>query len=180
MNGDFSRYNDYELIYLVNEGVEEVLDLMIWKYSFLIHSRLSYFGVSRSRKDEYYQEGCLTLLKAIKTFDDRHNYPFTKYFDLLLKRRIISLIKKDKVNSIDYIDDFDFLESIEHDSTYVDFEKELLFLSLTPFEEEVYRGFFIDYLTAGDIAYKLDCDSKSVSNAKQRIIKKLKHSLSKQ
>ena len=34
--GDFSKYNDYELLYLIRANVEEARDILFWKYSFLI------------------------------------------------------------------------------------------------------------------------------------------------
>ena len=68
--GDFYKYNDYELLYLVRTNVEEAREILFWKYSFLIRSRINRLGVPRIYWDDYYQEGCLMLHKAIKIYDE--------------------------------------------------------------------------------------------------------------
>ena len=50
--GDFSKYNDYELLYLIRANVEEARDILFWKYSFLIKSRINRLGVPRLYWDE--------------------------------------------------------------------------------------------------------------------------------
>ena len=83
--GDFSKYNDYELLYLIRANVEEARDILFWKYSFLIKSRINRLGVPRLYWDDYYQEGCLMLHRAIKIYDEGSRMSFTKFFELLLK-----------------------------------------------------------------------------------------------
>lgn len=172
MTGDFSRYNDYELIYLVNTGVEEALDVMIWKYSYLIKARISNYNVPNQYKEEYYQEGLLMLLKAINTFDDSQHIPFTTYFDILLKRRFATLLRKMSTEKFDYLDDLDVIAQTE--SSDLSFKEELNKAQFTPFEQAIYDGFFVNNLSCKQISNMLEASPKSVSNAKQRVLKKLR------
>ena len=79
---DFRVYNDYELIYLVRTNVEEAKEILFWKYSFLIKSRIYRLGVPKIFWDDYYQEGCLTLHRAIKIFDENSMMTFTNFFEM--------------------------------------------------------------------------------------------------
>ena len=77
--GDFRVYNDYELIYLIRMNIDEAKDILFWKYSFLIKSRIYRLGVPKIFWDDYYQEGCLTLHRAIKIFDENSMMTFTNF-----------------------------------------------------------------------------------------------------
>ena len=115
MYGDFRKYNDYELLYLVKINVEEAKEILFWKYSFLIKSRIYKMGVPQFLWDDYFQEGCLMLHKAIRIYDESSQMTFTGFFELLLKRKIITLLKKDlKIISNEQYDDFEEFPDFEN------------------------------------------------------------------
>ena len=61
------------------------------------------------------------LHRAIKIYDEGSRMSFTKFFELLLKRRIITLLRKDlKEFQVEKMEDFDEYPSyvIEHDTYY--------------------------------------------------------------
>lgn len=177
--GDFKKYNDYELLYLIRANVEEAREVLFWKYSFLIKSRIHRLGVPRLYWDDYYQEGCLMLHRAIKIYDEDSKMSFTKFFELLLKRRIITLLRKDlKEIEVEKIDDFD-----EYPCYTVDHHAEALLEScecgLTDMEKIAYDRVIMHNEKIDNVAKELGISSKSLSNAKQRALKKIKKELNK-
>ncbi len=177
MMGDFSYYNDYELLYLVRANIDEAREILIWKYSFLIKATIHKMKVPMKDWDDFYQEGCLVLLLTIRIYDDHHRMSFTNFFNLLLRRKFITLLKREHLNN-----SYDINEGLDYNvkPKYCDDVYYLLEEShneLSELEQSVYRAFFIEGLKVEMIAKKLDIDAKSVSNAKVRIIKKLKNKL---
>lgn len=177
--GDFSKYNDYELLYLVRCNVEEAREILFWKYSFLIKSRINRLGVPRLYWDDYYQEGCLMLHKAIKIYDENSKMSFTKFFELLLKRRIITLLRKDlKESEIEKFEDFDEYPNLieENNVTYL---FETVENSLSEMEKIAYERLIMCNEKVENVAKELGINPKSLSNAKQRTLKKIKKEINK-
>ncbi len=177
--GDFSKYNDYELLYLIKQNNDEAKEILFWKYGFLIRSRICRLGVPRLYWDDYYQEGCLMLHRAIKMYDENSKKSFTKFFEMLLHRRIVTLLRKDlKDKEIEKIDDFDEYP------LYV-FEDKLEILlegyecGLSEMEQLAYDRIVVGKEKIENVAKELGVNSKSLSNAKQRAIKKIKKEINK-
>ena len=88
------QYNDYELLYLMNEFDEEAEKILIEKYSVLIRFRIYKFKVKDRYIDDFMQEGLYMLLIAAKTYNEMSDKTFTKYFDLILQRKFQRLIER--------------------------------------------------------------------------------------
>lgn len=175
--GDFKRYNDYELLYLIRENIEEAKEILFWKYSFLIKSRIYKLHIPTHLWDDFYQEGCIMLCKAIKIYDENSKMSFTNFFDLLLKRRILTLIRKESnylkcesIYNLDEIVDFN-----NNTSKLMIFEDDLNYLSA--FEKVVYQKAIINGERIDNLARELNVSTKSISNAKHRIVKKMKNKI---
>jgi RNA polymerase sigma factor (sigma-70 family) len=176
--GDFRVYNDYELIYLIRMNIDEAKDILFWKYSFLIKSRIYRLGVPKIFWDDYYQEGCLTLHRAIKIFDENSMMTFTNFFEMLLKRRISALLRKDlKEFKNEVFDDFDDYPASNNDSC--DKLLEVSECGLTDLEKLVYERIIIYNEKVDVVATELGVSSKSISNAKQRALKKIRQEMNK-
>ena len=177
--GDFYKYNDYELLYLVRTNVEEAREILFWKYSFLIKSRINRLGVPRIYWDDYYQEGCLMLHKAIKIYDENSKKSFTKFFELLLNRRILTLLRKDlKEYEIEKFEDFDeYPNLIEENNVSYLFESVLS--ELSEIEKIAYERLIMCHEKVEKVARELGINPKSLSNAKQRTLKKIKKEINK-
>lgn len=177
--GDFYKYNDYELLYLVRTNVEEAREILFWKYSFLIKSRINRLGVPRIYWDDYYQEGCLMLHKAIKIYDENSKKSFTKFFELLLNRRILTLLRKDlKEYEIEKFEDFDeYPNLIEENNVSYLFESVLS--ELSEIEKIAYERLIMCNEKVEKVAKELGINPKSLSNAKQRTLKKIKKEINK-
>ena len=79
---------------MIEEGNEVARDIMLEKYHNLIRSKIYRFNIHRSQHEDFYQEGCLSLLDAIRKFDPKFNKTFTRFFELLLVRKFLTLLKK--------------------------------------------------------------------------------------
>mgnify|MGYP000909807808 FL=1 len=95
------QYNDFELLYLIRENCDIALDIMFQKYIPLINARIKTFHIKKRNRDDFFQEGLICLHKAISTFREDKNKTFTRYFDLILQRRFIQILKKENKNFYD-------------------------------------------------------------------------------
>lgn len=173
--GDFSKYNDYELLYLVRENIDEAREILLWKYSFLIKSRIYKYNVPSNYWDDFYQEGLIMLYKAIRIFDDNSKMSFTNFFELLLKRRILTLLRKIKNDLLcektDNFDDIMYIQEEKELGYYVDEGVE----ELSEFEKHVFNKIILSGYKIEQLSKELGVSSKSISNAKQRVLKKIKN-----
>lgn len=177
--GDFYKYNDYELLYLVRTNVEEAREILFWKYSFLIKSRINRLGVPRIYWDDYYQEGCLMLHKAIKIYDENSKKSFTKFFELLLNRRILTLLRKDlKEYEIEKFEDFDEYPNLIEENN-INYLFESVLSELSEIEKIAYERLIMCHEKVEKVARELGINPKSLSNAKQRTLKKIKKEINK-
>ncbi len=166
------RYNDYELLYMISEESEEALEIMVNKYSVLIHSRLKKFRIQNNYLDDYYQEGLIVLFEAIKKYKTDSPMSFTNFFDLLLQRRIMDLLRKNKKyfeNNL-LVEEVEVVEIYNANNTNNNEEKILKLIDkLSSFEQEVFKLKYKENLKASQIAKKLGADLKSVYGAHDRI-----------
>lgn len=118
----YYNYNDYELIYLIQNGVEEALKELYNKYSHLLYK---FYYQQENRyisKGDFLQEGYMVLQKALETYNEQKCISFYTYFSICLKRkipRINSLNLEQSKNTLDYIKDNNGYSNI----TYVIFKE---------------------------------------------------------
>ncbi|MCR5706473.1 MAG: sigma-70 family RNA polymerase sigma factor [Acholeplasmatales bacterium] len=92
----FVNYNDYELLYLINdEGSEQAFDILYKKYDFFIKNLVRKYMFDSDKRDDLYQEGLLVLLKCIYSFREDANVSFYSYLYVSLNRRFSVLKKRD-------------------------------------------------------------------------------------
>lgn len=163
------KYNDHELLYLITENDEYSLITLFKKYDPLIKARLSSLKINESYYDDYYQEALMILYDCINRYDCRYKKTFNKYFDETLRRRLIDLIRKEKnyfltikVDKLDMIYEENKLEGLEIES-----------IKLSEFEKHIYNLRYVRLYKIGQISNLLNCDSKKVYNAINRIKDKI-------
>lgn len=89
--------NDYEIIYLIKyDHDEHALAFMLKKYERLIWKKIHHMYVGEEDKIDFFQESLILLHKAVQTFDESFNKSFTRYFELILVRKLIALRKETK------------------------------------------------------------------------------------
>ena len=166
------RYNDNELLYLIGENNDDAKDILISKYKPLVLKYIKKNLIKQEEFDDYYQEGMLCLIKAINTYNEMYSYSFNSYFELILKRKFIDLIKKKKSQeSISYSDELeeyvvDYLSIINDDRNNFIEENNV---KLSKFELLVYQYKCIECLKPAKIAKILEKDIKQIYDAINRI-----------
>ncbi len=170
---NFSNYNDYELLYYARDYNEEAYNILFWKYSFLINSKIKKFNVPYLYKEDFYQEGCIILHKAIRIFDCESKMRFTTFFELLLTRHYINLMTKlgktFRNDLKESLDDYSYTE--ETNDIYLLKEESYNFSEL---ESLVYNLYFIKTWNIEDIVKEFNIEPKSLYNTKQRVAKKIR------
>ncbi len=105
----FVNYNDYELLYLINdEGSEQAFHILYEKYDFLIKTIISKYMCKSDKRQDLYQEGLIILNKCINTFREDANVSFYSYFIVSLNRRFSYLKRDDYYCENIFIDNFEF------------------------------------------------------------------------
>ena len=170
--GDLFKYNDYELLYLARQNNQEGKNILIEKYSILVRSRMKLLNVPKSLYDDYLQEGLLMIEEAIKIYDTDSQMSFTNFLDMLIKRRFITLLRKDRKMIV--VDD-DYYENLidnnEEDKTLQLAED---CYDFSPLERDVYYLYYIKKINVKTISIVLNQSSRTISNTKQRILYKIK------
>lgn len=166
------QYNDFELLYMIEEESIEAQEIMIKKYSSLIYTRLKKFRIKENYIDDYYQEGLLVLHQAIKKYDSDSLMSFTNFFDLMLQRRIIDLLRKNKKYFEENVlkEDVDIVVAYEPVNKLI-FEEKInkLFEKLSDLEKEIFILKYKENMKAKEIAKHLKIDLKRVYSAHDRI-----------
>ncbi len=166
------QYNDFELLYMIEENSSEALDIMINKYSSLIYSRIKKFKIKENYIDDYYQEGLLVLYQAIHKYDLESPMSFTNFFDLLLQRKFIDLLRKNKKYFEENIikEDVDIVVTYEPVNELI-FEEQisLLINKLSKLEKEIFLLKYKENMKAREISKHLNIDLKKVYSAHDRI-----------
>ena len=182
------QYNDYELLYLIYEGDEEALGIIFKKYDPLIKKKLYDFKIKNSLYDDFYQEGLIVLYVAVKTYNPSFNKTFTKYFELLLSRRIMTLLRdmkkehekvvviesdvlKDSSESFNYSDKM-LSDNANHDILLKDNNIPSSMLTLA--ERDVLAMRYFKGKSSKEIADELNIDVKKVYNALYQAKKKIR------
>lgn len=162
--------NDYELIYLYRTTKsEEVISLIFQKYKPLIWRNIHKFYIPSKDQDDFFQESLMTLLDCVYSFDESRNKTFTKYFELVLYRKFITL--KDKSSKYLLIEK---PELIQESYTPVYNHINIDDLNFSELEKEIYNMYFELHLTIDSIAHKLGKEKKSIKNTIYRIKVKVK------
>lgn len=163
------RYNDNELLYLINDHSEEAYDILNNKYRPLILSKIKQYNLLKKEAEEYYSEGIICINKAIRTYDSSYYLSFNKYLDLILNRKFIDLNKKRQKNQrIVYLDTIDeYLINTQNEMFINEID-----LNLSTFEEKIYQMRFINEQKPREIAKILDCNIKRIYDTIDRIRRK--------
>lgn len=119
------------------------------------------------------------LYRAIRIYDENSKMSFTKFFELLLKRRIFTLLRKDlKEYQIEKVEDFDDYPNLINENNDV-LLSEYSDYNLSDMEKIAYERLIICNEKVENVARELGINPKSLSNAKQRTLRKIKKEINK-
>ncbi len=165
------QYNDSELLYLMYEDCEIALGILFNKYSNLIKKRLSDFRIHAKNYDDFYQEGLMMLYKAFYTYNPYLGKSFNKYFDMILQRKIIAILRHERhyYYEVSLVEDACFLLKEEENQM-----EDKLELSLSSEEELVFDLKYHQGKPAREIACFLNLDIKKTYNILYALKQKLR------
>ncbi|XFA98236.1 hypothetical protein ACAG96_05010 [Candidatus Izemoplasma sp. B36] len=173
----FRNYNDYEIVNLIKQGNEEAFDFMVSKYEYFIAKKIRKFNLTKNYEDMV-QESLMVLYKSIMRFDSSYNKSFMRYFELNLTNRFITI--KNKVNKRG-----EFLANklptlycdiIKEEPKYYLSDQEIYSAldTLSKFEKKVFQLKIIEKKNIDLITKILNCKTKKIYNALDRIKNKIK------
>lgn len=161
--------NDYELIYLIQSDQDDhALNFMYQKYHRFIWKLIHLLNLEKKEHEDFYQEGVLMLHKAIKTFNERYNKSFTRYFELILKRHFYQL--KQTLPKYYLFDHTDFVKDV----VYIEESYDPIDLN-SHLERLVYEKYFVLKQSISKIKEDSTYSSKQIYNAVYRIKDKYKN-----
>ena len=167
---EFKRINDYEILYLINEGNELALNFMFDKYEPLIKKLARGFYKSIEMTEDLIQEGRIILLSCIKGYSSYFNISFVYYFTICLKRGL-----REKSRS-SYYEEFLYFE--EDEVATMDYSKSILARSEalldTKEEKELYHFVVLDGMSLSLYARKKHLSYGKVHYQYTLLIEKLK------
>lgn len=149
---------------------------MLEKYKKLILSKIYRFNIRQNQKEDFFQEGCSILLEAIRVFNPKYNKTFTRFFELLLVRKFMSLLRKES-RTLYSISDDDLNKLVVKEeeviiiqSVHIEYAKEVL----SKIEYSIFHELY--YLENGvrDTSLNLGYTEKRIYNAIYRIKNKMK------
>lgn len=172
-----SNYNDYELIYLIRNGNEIALDILLKKYNNLIYKKIIDFKVYNCDFDDFFQEGLMILNNAVSEFSEEYNKSFTRFFELLLIRRFIRLRGNSYYKNKYYFLNESLIDKLEGNISekrsidyYINKEKNYL----SKLENIILQEYFLNSLSVKVISEKYNVDVKKIYNTISRVKNKLK------
>lgn len=173
----YPRHNDYEIINLIREGNNEALELMFDKYSRLISKKIYKFNLYKEY-DDMFQEGMMILYKSIKAFDDGYSKSFTKYFELNLNRKYITILTK-KIRRREIFKNnelfiYETNNNLNQNSVYYDLLKKEIAKVLTNTEHLVYTLRELNNYSITYISEKHGMSDKEIYNSLHRAKVKIK------
>lgn len=100
----YFNYNDYELIYLIKEGVDGAYKELVKKYTHLLRkvhkANFSYVPVA-----DFIQEGLMILSKSVETYDMSQQISFYAYYHICLNRRLNRVYIRKKIATSNLLSD---------------------------------------------------------------------------
>lgn len=158
--------NDYYLLYLIKEKNEVAINVMIEKYRALIYRVIMDQNIPRSYFDDFYQEGLLCLFQTIDLFDERFGKTFTRFFELLLRRRLIT-VRPQIIGNYELIPDFESFLGDSSDiikETIVSYQIDENLGNMTEDEQKVYVLYFVKNYSIDAIYQKTNFSKKRIYN----------------
>jgi RNA polymerase sporulation-specific sigma factor len=197
---------DLQLVLKARNGSQHALDDLMRRYTGFVRLKASSYFLAGGDSDDLIQEGMIGLYKAVRDFNPDMETSFRSFAELCVTRQIITAIKTATrfkhapLNT--YVsfsqspagqDDSDVTlgdalagPSVNDPAVCVISTEELQSLvfslgtGLSQLEAEALR-FYLEGLSYEQMAEELDCDTKTIDNALQRVKRKvLAHQASRQ
>lgn len=168
------KINDNELIFLMRQGSEEASKILYQKYHYLIRKKSIQFKSSEYKNVDFLQEGQIALIKAASTYDFTKDKTFNKYFELVLERRFISLIRKSNTIAKREVKRLALEEEASIITQEAELDLSLVIGKLSNQEMIIYTMRIIERKSVEFICKSLNLEPKQVYNTVSRVKEKIK------
>ncbi len=186
---------DSELCRLAHSGCSEAEEALVVRYARLVRACARPYFLAGGESEDLIQEGCLGLLSAIRSFSEEKSPAFPAYAALCIRHRLISAVRQaagDKHSPLntyislelsqivgDQISDARLHSQrvLENPEDRMIREEHMhsiwhsLSQDLSTLELRILQ-LYLDGFSYSEIAERLQCASKAVDNAVQRIRRK--------
>ncbi|MCC7434036.1 MAG: sigma-70 family RNA polymerase sigma factor [Methanoregulaceae archaeon] len=158
---------EVELLRQAKQGDRHAQEAIVRRYRPLIEARARTFARPGVDRDDLVQEGVLSVLRAIRRFDENRANGFAAFAEVCVRRRLISLSDRAKR----HVELPSLAASPAAQSHAIEFPFEIDGIPLTVLERQVIAAFRLG-LSYAEISDQLSCGVKRVDNALQRIRRK--------
>ncbi|WP_296727573.1 sigma-70 family RNA polymerase sigma factor [Ruminococcus sp.] len=158
--------------------------VLISRFSKLIFIKSEIYANSETDSDDLYQEGMISLLKAIEAFNPKKGVKFSTFAEVCIVNRMRTVSKKSvrDFSFAERIDDEDAADVLSDEETpesiyfYKEFFSELWkdICSVLSLTELNVLTLCVQGMSYRDAAEKLEMTEKSVDNAMQRARRKIR------
>ncbi|MFZ4508240.1 MAG: RNA polymerase sporulation sigma factor SigH [Fimbriimonas sp.] len=195
----FGTMQDEEVVNLAKSGHLGATEFLISRYRPLVENKAKAYFVVGADREDVIQEGMIGLYKAIRDFRNDRLSKFRPFAELCVTRQIITAVKtatrQKHVPLNGYVSLHRSLTGEAQDGSLLDvlpdetsespeqsvFEdklppnlEELVKHVLSDLERKVLRC-YLDGLSYREMSGSLDCHTKSIDNALQRVKRKISH-----
>lgn len=164
----YQGWNDYEIIYLIREGNEKALNLMYQKYQNYIIVKARSCGFKVYEYEDCIQEGYILLTKALKTFTEKYNKTFLKYFELILLHRFWRMKSQEKIYYTHVDEQIDCVQGRSLKEVVFEYKKMFSGLTAVIFEEVYYYNTSVKSLSE-KLNLKTDKIYREIKKIKEKI-----------
>lgn len=166
---DFTKHNDYELIYLTKWHSEEALEILLFKYEIFIISKLKKFKVPYDSFSDYLQECKTEVCLAIQKYDERYGKTLCRFLEIIIERKIIRLLKKDSIYltsqvNVDTFERFKSKENIVETAIYEQVLNRVKDEKLSSIKQNVLKEVVIEGYSIKEYSEKHNLTRKEVYN----------------
>lgn len=193
---NYLNKSDFTLIRESKKGNQEAMKYLIQKYDHIVSYKARKYSHQLNDLDDFIQEGLIALYEAVNNFNEEKETSFSTFIEICIDRKLTSYIRRQTTGKAKLLNDATSI----HQSSLINLLisspttlPEVLLLqkaksfalqrcilqSLTFQEKEVIQA-YLEEKTLSDISRKLNIPYKSVDNAMQRSIKKLRICIEKQ
>lgn len=198
----YKEYNDYELLYYINENDEDANNILFNKYTpvikNIISKKLSYAEKNGLDYNDLMQEGLIGLNSAINSFKEEKNVMFYTFANVCIERSINNAIRnasRDKHKNLNNSISLDYIKEESNDSLYneiVNTKDEVLDnILVNEYKSDIYKFVEINCSKLEQEIFNLKiqgykikeiCEitnksSKTIDNAVQRLKIKIKNNI---
>lgn len=193
---NYLNKSDLTLIKESKKGNQDAMQYLIQKYEHIVSYKARKYSHQLNDLDDFTQEGLIALYEAVNNYNKEKEASFPTFIEICIDRKLTSYVRHQTTRKASLLNEATSIhqsslmnllisstttlpeELLLHKTNSLTLQRCIL-QSLTFQENEVIQAYLQEH-TLTDIAEHLNISYKSVDNAMQRSIKKLKICIEKQ